>query len=169
MNRNKIRHKILRLLVENYNAVQEKYGDGDGFIFPMDEDKIPIPVNTIIDRLKLSYKDFDTVITKAIRDKSLKYDDTNEVEQCITLAENSLLFYKERFYLNQKSEWKDRNPFAYQIIIILITAFVSIITTLSIAKFERRTESREQNKIDTHQDSLINNLIDSLQLIHKRK
>lgn len=167
MNRNKIRHKILRLLVENFNAVKEKYGDGDGFIFPMYEDKIPIPVNIIMDRLKISYNDFDNVITKSIRDEALKYDDTNDAQQCITLAENTLLLYKEKFYLNQKSEWKDRNPFAYQIIIILITAFVSVLTTLSIAKFQRRTQSREQSKIDIRQDSLINKLIDSLKVLHK--
>lgn len=168
MNRNKIRHKILRLLIENYNEVNEKYGDGQGFISPEDEHRISIPVNTIIERLKMSYQDFDRVITKALKDKALKYDTTHDFEECITLAENTRLFYNEEMYLNQKSNWKEKHPFLYDIILILVTAFISVITTLSVAKFQRVKEQDEQNKIDIRQDSLINKLADSLKVIQMK-
>lgn len=165
MNRNRIRHKILKILVENYRYADEKYGDGQGFFLPQDEYRLAVSVTDIINLLKISYKDYEQSITKAIRDKSVKYDTTIETEDCLTIAENTFLYYNERTYLNQKNQWKEKYPFLYDVILILTASSVSVITTITISKFQNQKEQKEQDEINSRQDSVIRSIENSIKSV----
>lgn len=169
MNRNKIRHKILKMLVDNYQEVDEKYGEGQGFFLPSEEHRLGIPINTIVEKLKIPYHDYDQAVTKAYRDKTVKRDDTNDVEECLTIAENTFLYYYERIYLNQKSQWKEKYPLLYDLIIIIVTAIISIITTVLISKYQRQKDQEEQNQTNMRQDSIIKTLQNALKEINTKE
>lgn len=169
MNRNKIRHKILRMLVENYRDVDEKYGEGQGFFLPSEQHRLGIPINTIVEKLNISHQDYDEAITKAFRDHAVQHDKTNDVEDCITIAENTFLYYNERIYLNQKSQWKEKYPLLYDLIIIIVTAIISIIATVLISKYQRHKDQEEQNQINMRQDSIIKTLQNSLKEINTKE
>lgn len=143
--------------MENYKAVDEKYGDGMGFIAPMDEYRLSIPVKDIVERLKISYEDYETVITQALRDKTVKPDENNDMEDCLVMAENTRLFYNEKTYLKRIS-LKENNPLLYDAILILLAALVSIITTIGVGEWQRKKDLSDQDKINLRQDSTINNL-----------
>ncbi len=168
MDRNKIRHKILGILVENYRQIEQKFGEYAGFIAPMYEEYLLVPVSTITKQLKISYEDFEKVATKASKDKTIKFDENAEGE-CVTLGENTFLFYNEEIYLNQKDKWKDKHPFLYDIILILVTAFISVVTTLAVAKLQYTKEQEEQVQINNRQDSPINKLTNSIKVIQDSK
>ena len=153
------------MLVENFRYVDDKYGEGQGFILPQDEHRLGIPINTIIERLGISYQDYDQSITKAIRDKAIKYDPTNDTEDCLTIAENTFLFYNERTYLNQKNQWREKYPFLYDVALIVIASFVSIIATILISKFQNQKEQKEQIEVNNRQDSVIQSLQNTIKSI----
>ena len=168
MNRNKIRHKILRILMENYKEVDAKYGDGDGmgFIAPIDEHRLSIPVKEIIKRLKISNDDYETAITQAFRDKTVKHDETNDMEDCLVMAENTRIYYNERTYL-KRINFKESHPLLYDICLIAFGAAFSTFITIVGGSLQGK-DHQEQDKINLRQDSTINSLKSLLHAIEKK-
>ena len=158
MNRDKIRHKILKIIVDNYYEVEAKHGDGFGSVDPMWESELDVPVSLIVAKLKISYRDFDTVLSQAIRDKAIKYGTSDETQDCLTIASNTFLYYNERIYLNKGPKFKEKYPFVYDLIVIIITAAVSIATTLFVSRFQREKDQDFQAKKNAQQDSIITEL-----------
>lgn len=165
MNKNKLRHEVLKLLVENYNTVLAKYGENDDSLPPMYYEKKKIPINLILESTKVSYADLKQASTKAIRDKAYKFTENKEHEECCNIAENTFYYYDEDIYLKeskwyQRDIWKTTWP-------LLFAGVISLITTLLVQSIKKKEYKTEQNKIDKRQDSLINELKDSILFYRK--
>ncbi|MEO6869221.1 MAG: hypothetical protein ABI168_06230 [Ginsengibacter sp.] len=165
MNKNKVRHKVLRLLVENYEILLDKYGENGNFLPPMYSDNVKIPINLILESAKVSYADLKQASTKAIKDKAYKFTENKEHEECCDIAKNTFLYYNEDIYLKQ-SKWYQRDIWK-KIWLLLFAGFISLITTLVVQWINKKEYKTEQNKIDKRQDSLINELKDSINFIKK--
>ena len=109
MNKNRIRHKALGLLVNNLKTVKEKYGAAP----PIDIYHTYIPLKDALTIIKVDEHQFRTKCVKAVMDESMKYVDNYDGIECIAIAKNTLLFYHEQKYL--KDIWEVRNSNIYNI------------------------------------------------------
>ena len=131
----------------------------------MYSDNVKIPINLILESAKVSYADLKQASTKAIKDKAYKFTENKEHEEYCDIAKNTFLYYNEDIYLKQ-SKWYQRDIWK-KIWLLLFAGFISLITTLVVQWINKKEYKTEQNKIDKRQDSLINELKDSINFIKK--
>jgi hypothetical protein len=123
MNNNKIRHKTLKTLVEKYKIIEKTYGE-NGWLSPMYEKKLQIPISEIIDKLNISWDSFDAAYSKALKEKSYECVENDNHVHCCTIWENTFLHYNEKKYLKENSESR------YKIWSPILGAIVGSIFTL---------------------------------------
>jgi hypothetical protein len=153
MNKDLIRHKVLGILVKNYNEVRDKYGDPD--IHESAYDKLEIPIEEIIKSLKISYPQFNQISTKAIRDRAFKIVENRHHTDCCMISSNTFLFYNEKVYLKDSRSFYQKSSFWTPILAGAIGACFTLVINSFFGNTKNKNRDAKQQMIEKRLDSLI--------------
>ena len=146
---NKIRHQVLKILIDNAYEMEVKYGSP--YLEPMDKHLFEIEKSDIMEKLNITYRELEEASTRAYSDKAYKtvYIDQDHSTESMILGENGRIFYNEKTYQREGQYFFHKEDFWKAIILGLIATIISVVINYFVKDSQGKDIKARQAKTDS--------------------